>query len=55
MGKGTGSWAMGMQSVLWHGVCSKLYGGGGLVGTSPLTFTFWIFWVKVDSKVMGHL
>lgn len=32
-------------------------GGGerGLVGASPFTFTFRIFRVKVDSKVMGHL
>lgn len=29
--------------------------GCRLVGLSQLTFTFRIFWVKVDSKVMGDL
>lgn len=48
-----------MESVLWHGeyrsVQQAVWGEEGLVGISSLTFTFRIFRVKVDSKVMGYL
>lgn len=50
---------MGMESVFWHGVYRRVqqtvWGQVGLVGISSLTFTFRIFRVKVDSKVMRYL
>lgn len=42
----------GEQSLLQM---SKRLWGCRLVGFSQLTFTFRIFWVKVDSKIMGDL
>lgn len=57
MDKGAG--ATGMESVFWHGVYRRVqqtvWGQVGLVGISSLTFTFRIFRVKVDSKVMRYL
>lgn len=41
--------AWGVQNV------QAVWGQVGLVDISPLTFTFRVFRVKVDSKVMGHL
>lgn len=45
---------MGAESVVLQEVSRRLW-GCKLVGLSKLTFTFRIFWVKVDSKVMGDL
>lgn len=59
MGKGAGSWAHGNGvCVLAWGVqesAANCMGQVGLVGISSLTFTFRIFRVKVDSKVMRYL
>lgn len=50
---------MGMESVFWHGLYRRVqqtaWGQGELLGISSLTFTFRIFRVKVDSKVMRYL
>lgn len=57
--KGQGAGPRGMASVLLHGVYRSRQQAAcreaGLMGISSLTFTFRIFRVKVDSKVMGHL
>lgn len=57
MNEGIGRWAHGIGICPAWGVRpgqQAVLGEAVLAGIS-LTFTFRIFWVKVDSKVMGHL